>query len=93
MCKCASVLLTGVSQSSSNKADKFTVSSTSLHHAPPHLPTEVCKEADPSHNGGAEDFIEVHMGDAFREITPPTLPMYTLCKGVAGTPQGPVYHL
>lgn len=53
---------------------------------PPPTPTEVCQEADPSHNGGAEDFIEVHMGNACREITPPAPPMYTLGKGVAGPP-------
>lgn len=57
---------------------------------PPHptTPTEVCQEADPSYNGAAEDFIEVHMGDACREITPPAPPMYMLCKGVAGAPPG-----
>lgn len=58
----------------------------------PSLPprgAEVCQEADPSHNEGAVDFIQGHMGDACGEMAPPAPPLYMLLsKGVAADPTG-----
>lgn len=48
MCKFASVLPTGASQSSHNKADKFTVRSTSLRHDTPPPPLRSAKR--PTHH-------------------------------------------